>query len=288
MPRVKFRGGNNVAMAGTETEDKTFVFCPDSDLPFVVSETGITPPNPKFHITRKICDHYILIYVAGGRGTLDYEEETYELAREDVLLLVPGSRHEYAADPKDPFRLLWINFFCDNLGELLRGIGLERRPVVRGVPCEAQFLEIIRLAKETPNNNKLCFPVFRLVSDILLRMAELVRQKSSEGESRLAKEIKELLNASVYEKADIGAIAEKCFVSKPTVYREFKRQYGEPPYRYILNQKLELAKTMLLRSNETIASIAAQLAFSDEFYFSNLFKKKTGLSPAAFRKEYSK
>ena len=51
-------------------------------------------------------------------------------------------------------------------------------------------------------------------------------------------------------------------------------------------QKMELAKRLLLYSSFSIKEIAAHLAFSDQYYFSNFFKMKTGLSPRTYKMKY--
>lgn len=287
MPRVIFLGGNNVYMRGTEVEDKQFVYCPDESLPFVLDIAGITPPNPKYYISRECCDHYVLLHVEEGKGFLDCDDRHYALGPQDTVLLQPGSRHRYYASPEEPFKLYWVNFFCDWLSSVLRGLSLDDKPVVGGVNCGNLFLDILRLAKTTPNNNHLCFPVMKLVNEILLSLSERVQFENCAHESSLAIRIKNLLDETIYAKTDLNEIAAKLFISKSSVYREFEKFYGEPPYRYVLNRKLELAKSLLYRTSYSIADIAQKLSFSDEFYFSNLFKNKTGLSPSAYRKQFA-
>lgn len=285
MPRVSFIGGSNVVMRGTDDEDRQFVYCPDENVPFILDVTGITPPTPKYYISRQHCDHYIVGYIASGSGTLEINDSAYELQPKDAIILTPKSRHRYWANPSNPFEFLWANFFCDYMDGYLTGIGLRDTPIVHGADCEADLREILRLAKELPNNQHLCFPVMRIVENILISLAEKVHfEKHNLVYSKTAHAIKDYLDDSVYGKADIAEIAANLYISKSTVYREFLKSYGLTPYQYVLNLKIDIAKSMLLRTNNTITEIAAKLAFADEFYFSNLFKKKTGFSPNTFRK----
>ena len=285
MPRVTFIGGTNVVMRGTESEDRQFIYCPDENVPFILDVTGITPPTPKYFISRERCDHYIIGYVVNGKGVLKYGDDVYRLQPRDAFILAPKSRHIYYADPDDPFEFIWANFFCDYMDGFLSGIGLKDIPVVHNADCEEPLRRILKTAKESPNNNEICFPVMRIMHEILISLAEKVHfEKHKPVYSQLGHTIKEMLDDNLYGKADIGDIANALYVSKSSVHREFQKYYGMSPHRYILQQKLELAKSMLARTSYTIAEIAATLNFTDQFYFSNLFKKKTGLSPNAFRK----
>jgi AraC-like DNA-binding protein len=57
------------------------------------------------------------------------------------------------------------------------------------------------------------------------------------------------------------------------------------PYAYVLGKKLELAKKLLDNTNLTVKQISEKLCFSDEYYFSSLFKNKIGVSPSVYRKK---
>ncbi|MEO1419088.1 MAG: helix-turn-helix domain-containing protein [Bacteroidota bacterium] len=46
---------------------------------------------------------------------------------------------------------------------------------------------------------------------------------------------------------------------------------------------MEIAKDRLLGTNESVKVIAHSLGFEYPHYFSNLFKKKMGVSPSEFR-----
>lgn len=284
MPHVTFLGGNNVTMRGTEPENKKFIYCPSEDVPFILDVTGITPPNPKYFISRECCDHYILMHITRGYGTLDYNGIHYDLRPHDTILIEPGSRHRYQAAQKDPFELVWANFFCNYMDSYLSGIGLKGNPVVREAPCEEQMLKIVEMGMNDPNNDHICFPVMRLVDEILLILAEKAYFEVKKTSSRLSHAIKDLLDECVYGKIDVSGAAEKLHISKSSLYREFTKSFGIGPHQYVLQKKVDLAKTLLQRTNFSVKDIADKLSFSDEFYFSNLFKQKTGVSPTAYRR----
>ena len=55
---------------------------------------------------------------------------------------------------------------------------------------------------------------------------------------------------------------------------------------YIADLKLGLACDLLINTDKLIAEIAADIHFQDALYFSRFFKKKTGLSPREYRRNY--
>lgn len=55
----------------------------------------------------------------------------------------------------------------------------------------------------------------------------------------------------------------------------------------ILNLKIDAANILLVDTNKTISEIAAELAFSSAQHFVKVYKKKTGLTPTAYRNAFS-
>ena len=53
-----------------------------------------------------------------------------------------------------------------------------------------------------------------------------------------------------------------------------------------MNKKVETAKRLLLYSRLSVKEIAARLSFSDQYYFSNYFKRKTGAAPRTYRNQF--
>ena len=75
-----------------------------------------------------------------------------------------------------------------------------------------------------------------------------------------------------------------CRKSPSQAERLFRAEFGVPPYRYVLNRKIELACQLLRETGMSIRDISSYLSFDDEFYFSGLFRRKMGMSPTQYRK----
>ena len=97
---------------------------------------------------------------------------------------------------------------------------------------------------------------------------------------RLTRQMRDSVNGSF----DLGKAAKELGVSKAHLVRVFKRSTGLPPLRYFNRLKMDTARELLKRTDMSLARIAAELSFCDEFYFSRVFKKYAGVSPAHFRK----
>ena len=60
---------------------------------------------------------------------------------------------------------------------------------------------------------------------------------------------------------------------------------GISPHNYVIQKRMDIAKTYLIDKNKSIKEIAVDLGFADTYAFSKQFRKCVGLSPSEFRKE---
>ena len=83
----------------------------------------------------------------------------------------------------------------------------------------------------------------------------------------------------------IPEIAQICGVSERTVKNAFKKQTGKSIKKYYNDLRIQSAKKLLLQGKST-GECAKWLSFSSVSYFSQFFKKNTGMSIREFLQEY--
>jgi AraC family transcriptional regulator len=65
----------------------------------------------------------------------------------------------------------------------------------------------------------------------------------------------------------------------------FNAAYGVAPHRYILQRRIDKAKSLLVNSDFTIAAISSRVGFSSQSRFTQIFSRQMGLTPSAYRLE---
>ena len=75
-------------------------------------------------------------------------------------------------------------------------------------------------------------------------------------------------------------------VSVSYLSRKFKQIIGMGISEYIQMYRINIAKKLLVQSDESILSISSKCGFNDSNYFSSVFKRKEGISPLKYRKRY--
>lgn len=72
-------------------------------------------------------------------------------------------------------------------------------------------------------------------------------------------------------------------MSYATFRRVFRQHTGLPPNQYLLNLRIHKAKALLGNSRMPVKEIAEATGFDSIYYFSRLFKQKTGMAPIQWR-----
>jgi AraC-like DNA-binding protein len=67
----------------------------------------------------------------------------------------------------------------------------------------------------------------------------------------------------------------------------FRQYTGLTPYQYYLQLRMHRARELLRRPGVTVKEVAVQMNFENQYYFSRLFKKKTGLTPTEWQRRCS-
>ena len=81
----------------------------------------------------------------------------------------------------------------------------------------------------------------------------------------------------------ISSLAKSCAVSQTYFRKTFKEIYKSTPLEFIINLRLEYASQLLQSKLYTISEASEKSGFNDSKYFSRLFKKRYGISPAKYK-----
>ena len=84
------------------------------------------------------------------------------------------------------------------------------------------------------------------------------------------------------EAVDFQLLAKQLGMSYSNFRRVFKKETGHAPGEYFIEMKINRAKQLLL-ADKSIQEVADLLGFDSTYYFSRLFKSRTGSSPSTFR-----
>lgn len=94
----------------------------------------------------------------------------------------------------------------------------------------------------------------------------------------------ELLMADLSGDISLSELANACRLSPSHFCRAFSHTYGCPPYRWLMAQRVERAKELILNTNQSMSEIALITGFADQSHFTRVFSRRVGASPAVWRR----
>lgn len=223
--------------------------------------------------------------VEKGGCTTEIYDKTYELTEKTILIIPPTLPHKckpYNYKQWD-FRMLYINrewletaFNNDSLEINFSYIKTN----------EKMFINIIKLFTDIENSIINIENESRLLKyiSLLMNIHNKNYQKEKIGSLNTEKinKIKRYLDENYLNNimlSDLGNVAD---ISKYHLIRQFEKQYGLSPHRYITNLRINHAKK-LLKSNNDFANVALESGFYDQSHFTKYFKEYTGVTPMKYK-----
>jgi AraC-like DNA-binding protein len=94
---------------------------------------------------------------------------------------------------------------------------------------------------------------------------------------------KDLVDARYREPLDVKALARAAKLSPAHFSREFKREFGESPHRYLLNRRLERAAALLRSTDRSVADICFTVGLQSVGSFTTSFGRMFGMTPTEYR-----
>ncbi len=126
-----------------------------------------------------------------------------------------------------------------------------------------------------------------LLARFIIKTTRILKNKAKvalpkEGSIDLLRNFNILVETHYKEARNVGFYADKLFKSPKTLSNNFAK-YKKSPLQIIHDRIILETKRMLTYSQESTKEIAFSLGFDDPSHLSRLFKKNTGISPAAFK-----
>lgn len=253
------------------------------------------PPHGELHpadfrsvaVGRRI-NEYQLVYIASGRGSLEVGGRPYAVGTGSLFLLFPDVSHAYRPDPETGWTEYWVGFTGPHVDALLAGgVISPERPLYRpGFQAElmAGFQTILDLVRvQSPLYQfRVCAEVLRLLA-LTLSLERLAVQQTRAQE--VVEKAKAFVETHLQTVFDLELLSAEVNLSIPQLNDTFKAYTGMTPYQYCLHAKINRAKEILSSGESSVKEIAWRVGFDDPYYFSRLFKKKTGFSPSQWTAE---
>lgn len=267
--------------------------------------------NEKFDSLGERHNFYELVYIDGGKIQIETDDNLFELESNRLYIHEPNEFHRHKAI-SDKISSMYVLCFSSNspilkeiiekvfllpeyLQDILSHILKYGSVIFESVVDNKEELYMIK-RKEYP-----AFLEHMLINYLEILLLEIMNintmaisnisidscnatEKGIVKNSEFVLSVKHYLMNHLCESIKIPDICETLNCSKTFLHVSFKKETGYSVMEYLTSLRIEKAKELIRTTNLNMSQIADQLGFCNISYFSNSFKKCTGMNPS----EYSK
>jgi AraC family transcriptional regulator len=225
------------------------------------------------------------------------------VAERGTIWLSPAGLQEDFVDLSDPVpEILHIYLPSSHFSPNSLGVDLDES-VVASLRYESGFQDplvagiasaiVSELKTQTSSGGLLaealaCSLAARLVQNhVSPSPAHTSRRITQQGlDRRRLSRVLDYIEANLEGDLTIDRLASIAHLSRFHFARAFKVAIGQSPHQYVSAKRLDRAKALLIRGDQSLVDIALALNFSCQANFARAFRQVTGQTPGQFRAEF--
>ncbi|MBN2275942.1 MAG: AraC family transcriptional regulator [Bacteroidales bacterium] len=235
----------------------------------------------------RVLHEYQVNYITEGKGTLELRSGSFIINEGSVILIRPDQWHRYKPMKETGWKEHYIGFNGNFTRHFFAGNGFETSQSVFHIGFQDKIMQslydVITLVKdERPGYQQVCAGLIIHILGLMLFLKKNENYNSGGVENTIQKAcliIRERLNQNL----NVESLARELDVGYSLFRKAFKKYTGLSPVQYHLSLRLKQANYLLSNTSMSIKEIAFRLGFCSVYYFSKLFKEKTGMTPGEFR-----
>ncbi|KFI98700.1 AraC family transcriptional regulator [Bifidobacterium stellenboschense] len=250
-------------------------------------QTGLYRYRPGHTTERAAYDSFLIMYLNSGSFTFRTGERKEESSAHagDFALLDCYTYHYYRALEESD--VLWLHFdgkaarpYYDAIHARLGTTFALRNPAYA-------INRLARIHEVFADGERICEPVLgKTINDILCEM--LAPENTIEADRRQEQDdirrVVAYIGQHLDEPLPIADLAALAYMGEYNFIRVFKAQTGYTPHAYVMQARIDAAQYLLANTDAGLKEICAACGFSSPSVLCAAFKRKTGVSPLAFRR----
>ena len=250
-----------------------------------LSDVGFFPKAANHFRERKDgIDEYILIYCTEGSGSIWLGDNEYCLQANEAFCIPKYQGHRYSANRDNPWSILWVHF----KGEDTKYYPIDERKIIKFTSVNSTyrmiyFFELLFRVLEGNYTLGNFIYISQVLSLILAEIYHREKRDAIQVQNRNVTNVVRYMYKNINKILTLDQIAQEFELSKSYLNAIFQANTQHSPMDFFINLKMKEACKILRSSDLYIYEVAGQLGYSDQYYFSRLFKKVVGMTPKEYK-----
>ncbi|MBR1969765.1 MAG: helix-turn-helix transcriptional regulator [Clostridia bacterium] len=249
-----------------------------------------------------------MVYLESGEATVSFDNSQIHLFPGDAIFLKPGQNHSIVSQNNSGGTLFFILFKSDS--EAMRlfedykiSLDKEQKALIYKLYDEAKNIfsfdakykssetfSSVGLLNQVPLGAQQLFKIY--LEELLISIGRIIEKNSyiitytskEELETLVFQKAVEKISQSIYTDFSFDTLIESLGYGRTYISTVFKKHSGMSVIEYYTLLKIKEAKKLLKEKNLSVSAIAEKLNFTNQYYFSRVFKKVEGKSPTEYKK----
>ncbi|MEF3304678.1 AraC family transcriptional regulator [Paenibacillus sp. GYB003] len=220
---------------------------------------------------------YELVYYMAGTGVTRLDDLEYRYEPNTYTVIPPGMPHDERRLADTDVLFIGFSLVSRDMPSLQHGLFQDSDP--------ASILGLL-LGMKAEMHEKHAFYAQKLnlrMSEILIEHARSVAPGQPGRPDDNLLYARTFIDENFNQKIAVEDLAAMAGYSYHHFRHLFKKKFGVSPIRYLIDKRLEKARSLLRFTELPVSSVASECGFSNDAQFCTIFKRELGETPRAFR-----
>jgi len=235
----------------------------------------------------RILPEFQMVYISEGEGIFSSGGQSHDVKPGSLMLILPGIKHSYRPLLETGWHEYWVGFKGGYFSGLLKEGRFSLENVFFQPGLNDSILSLFNLIftevrEQRPlYQMKACAAILSLIAEVLTRER---RKDQPNYFQKTVEKAKYLMESNAFSAINLPAISDQLGISTSRLNEIFKTYTSMTPYQYYIHIKIHKAESLLEQDDLSVKEVSYKMGFEDQYYFSRLFKNKTGVSPSDWKK----
>lgn len=242
-----------------------------------------------------------IFFITNGQGTFLLDDKVVKVNKWDLIIINPNCLHTEKSSLSDvplEYTVLGVDNLLLNFPDSYSLIDNDRQIkqyIIKNCFREKEIILdyfdrlLLEVENKAFNYELVCKSILILFITHIIRntTSSLFIGESQEKLNLECMKIKNYIDAHYSQNITLDFLSDLSYMNKFHLVHTFTKEIGVSPINYVITRRIQEAKNLLATTNYSIRDIASIVGFSNSSYFSQMFRKVSGISPKSYRIENS-